>query len=64
MPLQKDLSTLLNKYSRETVSNTPDFILANFLLDCLTAWEKATSKRDKWWDFLPGPHCTQGKLND
>ena len=31
--LVNDLQTVLNRHSREEVSNTPDFILAQFLAD-------------------------------
>lgn len=32
----------------ENESNTPDFILAEYLRDCMTAYALALSKRDKW----------------
>lgn len=48
--LKEELSALLNKYSRESKSYTPDFILAQYVLDCLEAYEKAAHKRDVWWD--------------
>lgn len=33
-PLFQELETLLNGYSEENESNTPDFILAKFMLSC------------------------------
>mgnify|MGYP001313563434 CR=1 FL=1 len=47
--LKKEIEDLLNKHCRENVSNTPDFILAQFLLKCLYAFEEATHARDKWY---------------
>lgn len=47
--LKSELTSLLNKYSAENTSNTPDFILAEYLLDCLTAWSKATKWRETWY---------------
>lgn len=40
MNFQKELYELLNKWSMETESNTPDFILAQFLMDCLRNYER------------------------
>lgn len=45
--LLEDLSALLNKHSMENGSNTADFILAAYLLDCLAAFDKAMMARDK-----------------
>ena len=45
---EKELSNLINKHSREDASNTPDFILAKFLTECLYAWNGATQKRENW----------------
>jgi hypothetical protein len=49
-PFRKQLQTLLNKHSRENESNTPDFILAAYLLDCLEAFDNAVAKRERWYD--------------
>jgi hypothetical protein len=44
----KELTALLNRACRENESNTPDYILAEYLMDSLDAYDKATSKRDEW----------------
>jgi hypothetical protein len=44
--LEQELAELLNRHSRENASNTPDFILAQFLLGCLGAFEQATQQRE------------------
>ena len=46
---RKDLEKLLNSLSRENGSDTPDFILAEYLMDCLTAFDKATNARECWY---------------
>lgn len=46
---QRDLAVLINRYSRENGSNTPDFLLANYLMQCLDVWNDATHQRDKWY---------------
>lgn len=46
MCLEKELSELLNKHSADNASNTPDFVLATYLFDCLEAFGKAVKWRD------------------
>ena len=43
------LESLINCHSRENGSDTPDFILAEYLIDCLNAFDKATHRRVKWY---------------
>lgn len=45
---QKALQTLLNQHSMEGGSNTPDFILAQYLLNCLNAFNVAVFDRERW----------------
>jgi hypothetical protein len=49
MGFEKELEQLLNKYSQENGSDTPDFILAKYLNECLTNWNHAVSAREKWY---------------
>lgn len=46
-----DVTSLLNRYSCENASNTPDFILATYLLACLDAWNAGVTTRDAWYGF-------------
>lgn len=48
-PLQDELTALLNRYSAENGSDTPNFILANYLLGCLTSFNEATNRRERWF---------------
>lgn len=43
------LKNLINYHSKENGSNTPDFVLAEFLVDCLAAYDKAMEQREKWF---------------
>lgn len=43
------LRALINSRSRENYSDTPDFIMAQFLLECLTAFESAVRARDVYY---------------
>ena len=46
---QEELREVINKYSRESGSNTADWILAEYLTDCLTAFDAAVTKREQWY---------------
>ena len=45
---EEEITDLINKYSVENKSNTPDFILAECLLGCLRAYELAVNRRAAW----------------
>lgn len=45
---QKGLAHAINYSSMENGSNTPDFILAAFLADCLKAFNRATAWKTMW----------------
>jgi len=45
----KELQTLINKYSKENESNTPDFMLAQYLVDCLASLNALMDTREKWY---------------
>jgi hypothetical protein len=52
---RKELENLINATSQENGSNTPDFILAEFLIDCLAAFDKASTKREDWYGHRHSP---------
>lgn len=54
-PLEHELAALLNRHSLEGRSDTPDFILAQYLIGCLHAWNAATLARDQWSGRKPTP---------
>ena len=45
MEFRKKLEILLNAENRESGSNTPDFILAEYLDTCLRAFDEAVNRR-------------------
>lgn len=47
--LQRDLAGVLNCHSQENASNTPDFILAQYLFACLAAWNTGVQQRETWY---------------
>jgi hypothetical protein len=62
-----ELEALINRHSKEGGSDTPDFILADYMADCLDAYDKAVTRRTEWYkpepkespnaefDVLPAP---------
>jgi hypothetical protein len=46
---EKDLTRLINCYSKENGSDTPDFILALYLQWCLSVFNTAIQLREKWY---------------
>lgn len=41
-----ELGELINRHRLENASDTPDFILANYLMDCLAAFDNAVIARE------------------
>lgn len=46
---RKAIEESINKYSMENGSDTPDFILAQYLESCLKAFDLATLQRREWY---------------
>ncbi len=46
---ESELAGLLNFHSKENDSNTPDYILAKYLVACLEAFSSASSAREQWF---------------
>jgi len=44
-----ELTELINKHSIENGSNTPDFMLAAYLVSCLNNWNTSIMEREKWY---------------
>lgn len=45
----KGLERLINQHSLENGSNTPDFILADFLNHCLAIFNASVNEREVWY---------------
>jgi hypothetical protein len=56
--LHEEIRAAINRSSAENGSDTPDFILAEYLLGCLAAYDKAVTAREKWYgrERLAGFH--------
>jgi hypothetical protein len=46
---EQELRHLINCFSKESGSNTPDVILAEYLSSCLNAFNIAVSQRERWY---------------
>ena len=55
MTFEKELREIINRYSQENPSNTPDFILAQFLVSCLAAWNTGVQQRETWYGIDARP---------
>jgi hypothetical protein len=54
-PLRSELKSLLNRHSAESPSNTPDHILADYLVHCLDAFNYAVRHRADWYGRIDVP---------
>lgn len=49
LSFRDELTFLINKHSMENASDTPDFILANYISSCLDLYASTVRSRDKWF---------------
>lgn len=47
---RRELISLINRHSKENGSNTPDYILADYLIECLNNFNKTTNMRNDWYE--------------
>lgn len=58
---RRELEGLINRHSMEAGSNTPDYILADYLFACLTAFDAAVSGRERWHNRIADGGDTNGQ---
>ena len=56
---KRDLAKLINIYSLEAVSNTPDFIIAEYLTNTLLEFDKLMQSRDNWYGYSQRPRRSE-----
>ena len=62
---KKELCELLNKYSKENESDTPDFILAEYLIGSLKVFCESVNNRNTFYVRMEEPQPTDiEKAND
>ena len=52
---RQELEKLINSNNQEAGSDTPDFILADYLTDCLAAFDRAVTRRAWWYGHKTRP---------
>lgn len=50
-----ELTALINRHSAENGSNTPDFLLAEFLACQLRVWDQFVTRREQWYGREENP---------
>lgn len=46
---EREIASVINRFSRENESNTPDWILAEYLSNCLINFNQTSRAREKWY---------------
>lgn len=59
--LAQEIAKVLNRASAENGSDTPDFVLAGFLLQCLHAFDGAMAARKQWYGDAAQAHPKAGR---
>lgn len=49
---EEDLTELINMYALEVGSNTPDYVIAKYLVGCLKVFNEGVNSRDSWNGIL------------
>ena len=47
--LEKDIEVLMNQYNIDTMTDTPDFILASYLMTCLRNYMITKTDTEEWF---------------
>lgn len=53
--LREEIEVAVNRASAENASGTPDFVLADYLVASLAAFDAAVVAREKWWGRFENP---------
>ena len=68
---ERELEGLINKYSLQSKSDTPDFMLAEYLINCLNNFNVITKKIERWYvnggyksDVIKGERETDRDKNE
>lgn len=51
--LLDEIAKIINSFSVENESDTPDFLLSRYLVRCLENYAEIVKGRDKWYSFMP-----------
>lgn len=57
---KKELEELINKHNIEATCDTPDYQLADYLINCLNNYSLIARERDRYYDFNPSKRIELG----
>jgi hypothetical protein len=60
--LSRDLATALNRNGVDSRLCVPDFVLAEYLVDCLKSFVRLTINNEQWHDGDPPEYVLVGSL--
>lgn len=60
---RSELKSLLNKFNIEGASNTPDHVLADYLIRCLDNFTETTQNREAWYGVKLRPGANNAISN-
>ena len=46
---ERELVTLINRHCMENDSDTPDYMLAEYIVKCLEAFNQTVKRRERWY---------------
>jgi len=61
---EEELKNLINSHSQENASNTPDHILAQYLIACLATFNTAIQQRETWYGRDGRPRLATERKED
>lgn len=60
---RSEIKALINKHSMENSSNTPDYILADYLIRCIDNFTETTQVREEWYGVKLKPGVNNASSN-
>lgn len=61
--VEREIAAVLNRHCMENASNTPDWILAQYLRACLLAFDTAVQQRETWYGRAGQPSLPNGECD-
>lgn len=61
---EEALTNLINSYSQEQYSNTPDYLLARYMYNCMENYNDIVNERDKWHNIKLNEKFTQERIDE
>lgn len=59
--LREELRAVLNRHSAENASDTPDFVLAEYVMSCIGAFDSGVRRREAFYGRGTAAFCVCGE---